>query len=451
VNRLRQMFPRVYFDMATVMSGTFTRNLLRGIVKLLVAGFLTTQSLGILRAVYGFFKIIVSLGDFALDYACVTFVAAAIKRGDTDEQEKVLSTVLVLKLIVIAILVLLGNLAAPRITAWVFADPSLTIYTRLVFLAAGGQLLWRYISGYLSAHQQFGRFAFFMTTGPALMLIATGVLIVTGRFDLRAGILLYLFTPVVTVALWWAALDRGLIRLRSLSRPLTGRILRFSRWVYASSVSSASRSHLNPILLKNPHLSGTLSAGEANAGLYSFGNDLANELTVLSQSLLTVLLPKASRKTSAGSLSGFIKSSYKHLAMLALPLLLLVFAAKPLLLLLGYFKASYLEYLPSLRIFAILYVGTLFSVAAVPMKTALYSMRKPHVETWIEMASLPLLVVGSILAIPRFGGEGAAIVVLVQRLLTSVALVFCGFIALRRAKDAPVDPEALEGPDDEVG
>ena len=57
---LRRVVPRVYFDLATVLSGAVTRNLFRGIVKLLVAGFLSTRPLGILRAVYALFKITVS-------------------------------------------------------------------------------------------------------------------------------------------------------------------------------------------------------------------------------------------------------------------------------------------------------------------------------------------------------------------------------------------------------
>ena len=101
--------------------------------------------------------------DFALDYASVTFVAAAIKKGETDERDRVLASVLFLKLCITAGLLIVGNLIAPSIARSVLGDAELTLYVRLAFIAVGGQLFWRYISGYLSAHQRFGRLAFFLT------------------------------------------------------------------------------------------------------------------------------------------------------------------------------------------------------------------------------------------------------------------------------------------------
>ena len=52
-----------------------------------------------------------------------------------------------------------------------------------------------------------------------------------------------------------------------------------------------------------------MAAGELNAGLYSFGQDLAGEVTVFSQSLLTVLLPKASGKENPAKLRKFVVSA----------------------------------------------------------------------------------------------------------------------------------------------
>jgi O-antigen/teichoic acid export membrane protein len=428
--RLIQRAPAGYFDLAKVMGGNVSRNLLRGVLKVLIAGFLAPPALGVLRSIFSFFKIVTSFVDLGLDYAMVIFLSSAIQRREQEEQDRILNTVLGLKLVVTAVILIVGNALAPQITVWVLSDPSLTVYTRLVFLAVGGQMLWKYISSYLSARQAFGRLALYLSTMPLLMLVLFVLLVLVHAFSLPLAILLYLFAPLATVLIWWPTL--GLKYGRFWNPALAGKIVGFSRWVYLSNSTSATRNNLNPILLKNARLSGSLEVGEIQAGLYGFGNDLANEVTLLSQSLLTVLLPKASGKSSPRKLRRFVLRSYRHLIPLLIPFALLALAARPFLLGLAYFKASYLEYLPSLNVFTVLYAAALFSVAVIPMQAALYAMRLPQVETYIEFATIFFLIAGSVLIIPRFGADGAALLILIQRMITFVALMLFGFRRLRR-------------------
>lgn len=418
------------------MGGTLARNGLRGLFKIAVAGFLAPAALGVLRSVFSFFKIVTSLADLGLGYALVTFVSPALRSGETDEGDRLLKTVLVLKLSIAAVVLVAGNLLAPWITRQVFSDPGLTIWVRLAFLAVGGQLLWKFVQSYLSAHQRFDRLALFLTTVPVLMWVVFLALVLTDHFSLPAAILIYLFAPAAAVLIWWPVLDRRFLRQRA-DRGLARRIVRFSRWVYLSAVASSTRNHLNPVLLKNAQLSGSVELGNLNAGLYGFGNDLANEITVLSQSMLAVLLPKAAGKTSPAELRAFVRRSYLHLLFILPPLGLLLFLAEPLLRLLGRLHAPYLEYLPALDVFAILYVGTLFSVAAIPIQTTLYALHEPHVETWIELGTIPILVVGSILLIPTHGVLGAATMVLAQRLVSFAALLVYGLTRLSRLPAEP--------------
>lgn len=422
--------PAGYADIGRVLGGTVARNGLRGLLKLVVAGFVAPAGLGVLAAVYSFFKITESLVDLGLDYATVTFVPAALRRGDELERRRILQVVLGLKLSIIVGMVVAGNLVARRVTVWVFSDPDLTVWVRLAFLALGGQLLWKYISSYLTAEQRFTRLAFFLTTTPLLMLATTLGLMAAGRFSLQTAILIYLFGPAATVALWWIALEREVPHRPLWDRELARRILRFSRWPYLSSLASANRNNINPLLLKNAALSGSLARGEVNAGLYSFGNDLASELTVVSESLVTVLLPKASTRTAPGELQRFVRRSYRHLVLLMIPLALFLLAARPALLVLGWFHAGYLDYLPSLRVFYLLYSGALLSIVAIPIKTAMYALRVPQIETYIELAMVPVLIAGSVLLIPRYGAEGAAMMVLLQRAVTFTTLMAYGRVRL---------------------
>jgi len=433
IEALRRIAPRGYWHLGQVLGATLVRNGLRGVFKILVAGFLAPPALGVLRSVFSFFKMVTSFVDLGLGYALVTFVAAAIRRGDEDERQRVLKTVLVLKLWIAAAVMVLGNLFAAPITRWVFSDPQLTVWVRLAFLAVAGQMLWKYLQAYFAAHQQFGRLSLFLTTVPVMMLVVFLALVLAGEFGLPAAILIYLFAPTAAVLMWWPRIDRRFIGHPSGDRGLIGRILGFSRWVYLSSTVSATRSHLNPVLLKNARLSGSVELGELNAGLYGFGNDLANEITVLSQSLITVLLPKASGKATPRDLRRFVRRSYLHLSWMLPPALLLIAVAEPLLRLLGQVRPGYLDYLPALDVFAVLYVGTLFSVAAIPIQTALYALRMPQVETRIEVGTAVVLVVGSVALIPGYGVMGAAWAVLAQRVLSFVLLIAYGRARLNRA------------------
>ena len=75
-------------------------------------------------------------------------------------------------------------------------------------------------------------------------------------------------------------------------------------------------------------------------------------------------------------------------------------------------------------------------------------MRVPYVETWIEVAGLFFLVIGSVLMIPTHGAIGAAYVVLGQRVLAFVALIWIGGSHLRRWNPEPTAAAAREGADE---
>ncbi|MEM7394514.1 MAG: hypothetical protein AAF492_19445, partial [Verrucomicrobiota bacterium] len=286
-----------------------------------------------------------------------------------------------LKILVALALVLLGNLVAPDLARWIWSDTSLTIYMRLLFFAVGGQLLWKYISSTLSTHQQFGRLAGFLTTMPVLMLGAVLVLILLDRFHLHSALLVYLLAPVTTALLWWFNLDLTFLKNRTRDRTLLKKLLGFSRWVYLSDIASVTRNHGNTILLKNAAFSGSQAVGNLNAGIYSFGAGLANELSMVAQSLMTVLLPKASKKLTVPELKSYLKKSYRNMVWLMLVLLSFMFLAKPGIHLLGLIKASYLDYLDAVPVFMLLYLGLLFSIMSIPMTTALYALQRPQAES----------------------------------------------------------------------
>lgn len=423
---MNQWMPKGYRDLAKVISGNLVRNGLRGVFKLLVAGFLTPQAFGILRSVYSLFKMTTALADFGLDNSMVRFVAKCISEEKLQQKKAVLETVLVLKLIIIVCFLVVGLLAAEYVAHWILGDPNLILYVYLVFFAIGGQLLWKFLAGYLSSHQNFSMLAYFYITTPIIMLFIALVLIIQDRFDMHAGILIYLFTPLLTAIFWSPVLKHDVRVVPILSGALAKRITRFSRWIYLSNVASATRNHANILMLKSPWLSGNQEQGELSAGLYGFGQDLAGEITILSQSLLTILIPKTSAKSSIHEMKALLIKSYKHIVIFIVPIGLLVFLAEPLIQLLGIVLPRFLDYLPAVPVFMILYLGSLFAIAALPMQSVLYALGAPHVEANIQLLMVVFLVVSSLFLIPNYGHIGAASAVFMQRFAVFLLLLIYG-------------------------
>lgn len=416
---------KLYRDAAKILGGALGRNLLRGLFKLALIASFAPQAMGVVRSVYALFKMIASFAELGLDAAMVRFVSHAAGRDDPLRRERILATVLVTKIAVAATLGVTGLLVADVVADKVLSDRSLAGFVRLAFAAVAGQLLWDFVSGYLAAHRRFDRLAAFLVTVPALMLVGLATLFVLDRMTIANVVFLHLVPPAIAALLWWPTVGLAWFSWGRVSGAVGAELARFSRWLYLSKLASAGRTHLNPVLLKNASLSGSIRAGEESAGLYAVGGDLAAEVTVLSQSLATVMLPEVSRKTTPREIRHTVLRAYRHLAWLLPAAALAALAAEPALQLAGRVHPHFLRYLDALPIFYVLYLSSLFTVAAIPIQSALYALDRPQAETGLQVVTSVVLVLGSIALIPRFGGVGAAAMVLVQRLL-----VFCGLMVV---------------------
>lgn len=424
--------PDEYRDLGKVLGGSFARSALRGILKIIVAGVLAPQLFGIFRSVYSLFRILAGAAEFGLDYATVTLVGAAVGRTDDREKDRILSAVLALKLLIVAALAVVVIGCARMIAVHLLSDAGLTPFVQISVLAVAGHVLWKYVASYLSALQEYTKLALFFTTAPTLMLTVTAGLIAAESFSLSAVIMIYLFGPAAGMLIWMAILRRDLPMRPRWHRSTVARLVRFSRWVFYAKVTSDARGNINPLFLKNAHLSGSAAAGATNAGIYSFGADLADEISVLTQSLFTVLLPKAAGKRTAPELAQFIRKAYRRM-MLVLPLLIVpLFLVESFIRVLGSVRSSYLEYLPSLEVFTILYIAALISLMALPMRIAYYAIQRPQLDAYLSIAGLIVAAAGALLLIPRYGSAGAATALAAQRVLTAAVFMIQGARTLKR-------------------
>lgn len=85
-----------------------------------------------------------------------------------------------------------------------------------------------------------------------------------------------------------------------------------------------------------------------------------------------------------------------------------------------------------------LYLSVLASIATIPLTTALYALRRPNVETYLELANLVVLVAMGALFIRLLpdAAFGAALALLIQRVLDFGAMAVLVRRAVLRGKVA---------------
>jgi O-antigen/teichoic acid export membrane protein len=138
-------------------------------------------------------------------------------------------------------------------------------------------------------------------------------------------------------------------------------------------------------------------------------------------------------------LKDLLRKSYRAVLLLVPALIAVSFVARPLIAWLAP------DYVASAPIFSIIFASVLFSLAMLPSSTVLYSVNRPHVETLVECVALAVTASGAFLLIPKFGGLGAAVAMLVQRALSATITMSYVYVKVYRAPPGALDQRHLEG------
>jgi O-antigen/teichoic acid export membrane protein len=180
--------------------------------------------------------------------------------------------------------------------------------------------------------------------------------------------------------------------------------------VYATNVLGKVRSRLNAILL-------VMLAALTDVGLYAYADRLAGILSLFSTTLTTVYMPRASHLITRDEYRDLLRKTYKAFFWFVPLLIVLPFIARPLI------QLHKPEYVAAAPLFTILFVSILFTLAALPARTVLYSINRPQVETVIQVIALAVALAFGIALIRTHGVVGAAYAMLIQRGISAIILM----------------------------
>jgi len=202
---------------------------------------------------------------------------------------------------------------------------------------------------------------------------------------------------------------------------LMSKFLHFSKWPVIANLFMMLHMHQSFFLL-------LYFAGPAEVGVYSSAWRLVFGLDLLSLSMMTVFLPKASRITNtSGFLSYSVQTLKISLPMCALLVPLLFVSDK---IMTALYPDRYADAALSLQI---LLLGSLVALPAHPIALVLLAANRPNIVAYVSFTILVLSLGGNLLLIPGYGGLGAACVAGLSKALYGILLLFFSHILIKKS------------------
>ena len=133
---------------------------------------------------------------------------------------------------------------------------------------------------------------------------------------------------------------------------------------------------------------------------------------------------------------GLLNKTYRAFAIMGPPLLLIPLFSRRLI---SWLQPDYIE---AAVVFSILFVSILFTLAMLPVRSVLYSIHRPQVETAIQAGALLFTATAGFFLIRSHGALGAAVAMLLQRFLSAAAMLTFVYLYIYRGT-GPSEP----GPD----
>jgi O-antigen/teichoic acid export membrane protein len=275
-----------------------------------------------------------------------------------------------------------------------------------------GDLLLRSVLGYFQVSERFRSFMVVDAIWQLGRAGAVGVFFFLRILNAATAVELYASLPYIAFGAALLVLPNDVLLPRFPSGAKTVQIFHYGKWIAAATTMTAVYERLDVFLL-------TWLRGRAEVGPYAGALALAMVPDFLNSCIQTVLGPKVAPAAVAGKFR-LLQRQYLSVAIplgavaaagalvLGGPVIRFVLSAK---------------FVGSVELFKILVVSTLFSVVFTPLPTALVSFVAPRKMTVITGVGLVLVAGGGLLLIPRFGAMGAAVVILVVRVIVGIAVV----------------------------
>ena len=408
VRRLRFARRGLAAQLATVTTGTAVQRLLGGVMLILLARWLTAADYGRFSLAY------VAMATTSQVAAGFGGGFVALYRRRPDDREALVSAHRLTALALAAAAVLLGAAVSPLLARFAFDDPGLTPALILGFAGAATLTLFSNLNFEHQAQMNFGRFALLLALSGFLNLTAVALVKLAVPDASPVAYLAALCASSLIVAVACLA-TLGLRALRRSSMVRT--YLHYGKWPALSASAYAVSQGMDLFIL-------AAFVEKSEVGHYSAAVRYAALYGLFVAGLASLLLPTAASAQDWPSRRQYLETSVRLAAILACVNLVLLALAQTLVPLL--FGAEYEESIGLARLLVVAILPVAVSVALGNLFYSADRLQWIAAVTGVQIAALAVLCLS---LIPVLGATGAAIAVLVSRLL-AIATTLVGLRAI---------------------
>jgi O-antigen/teichoic acid export membrane protein len=424
---LRQALSRSHFrPVLIVVAGNGGSAALATLANWMVATKLTPLQFGVFSLALAVMTVVQEIGGPALDTAVVRF-ATSHSRSDPLRAETFFKAGFRLKLLVSGLLSTGLAMLAGFLAGNVYHEPLLRplfYWMAAVLLAAN---LSTFILARLQAAERFFAYSIQRVLVNGLKVLLLALAWGAGRFDLQtvpaAWTLSFLISYLIGVR--FCRPPRGQPRSVPGDRPYRD-IAGFAKWVMLSGLFLAVHMRADVLLLGN-------FRSAADVGYYAIAWNLMLFMDLITSSIVSALLPNASKINTPGESAAFGWNTFAASALVALALSPLYFFSDTII------TALFPKYLPAIGPFHVLFWSSIIVLLIYPLCLNFYSQNKPaRVSVTYAILVLASVVVG-LAIIPQYGLLGAAYTTFIARALGGLVILMFLFVDRHRRQKAATD------------
>ncbi|MHA1251267.1 MAG: lipopolysaccharide biosynthesis protein [Candidatus Helarchaeota archaeon] len=393
----------------------FIGNLIYAFVSFINQSFLAVNlgpsKYGNFSLLYAILNIILILSSFGLDISFVRFGAEYYSNKEMYEFIQLSKFTLKIRIITLIFIVFFGIIFSPLISKFLLKNELLISSLTFIFLGSFGYSLFEFIKTFLQSKQDFKKYIICINLYIFLILFFLFILKIFSALNLLNSVLVFSFTPYIVLLISSFFIKFNFFKKKNKKKIPYKKILFFNIYIIISNICSMFFNRID-IFYLNFFLSPIF------VGYYSVSFQIANIITIITNSLTFILLPKISSLKDLD----MIRSSYKKIliycSILYLFIIPIIFLA-PFLIQLVYTKV----YNDSIPIFQILILSIGTSLIINPLSTILYRINQPKVLMIIIIIELLLILILEPFFIIIFQIYGVVLINIINHLIALLGLI----------------------------
>ncbi len=419
--RMMQSIPKARASIMSslfVISGRTLNALFNYLVTILILRTFTPHDFGIISVVTTSIVVLNMFMDFGASVSLVRFAALFKARKDEFNERLIYRSLFHLRIVLALIIIAVVWITAPYAGKFVLKDPGDYAYLRWAAVAAFFMSMTLFVQSVLQSGEKFKEYSA-ISMGEGFLKL-TGIMIVVFILTpviskVIAVYVLSAFALMIIAMAWFPNIKK----LEKYDRSILSALFHYSKWYVISNLALLLFSNLDVLMIAYYRTS-------EEVGYYSGGLKIASLLTILSNTLVTVLMPKVSKYTEKKQLQHFIKKVWILAGGIVIVLAPLILSADFLINLI-----AGEGYEASVPIFKILFADHLFMIIMIPLFLLLFAMNRPEIYAVLAVMELILNIAGNIWLIPLKGAAGAAAVTLGVRIIVTIPAIIYAYVKIR--------------------